>query len=56
MKSGEEKENIHTCTTYWVEASVLPSGLKAAAIVDLGGGSRGQYLPDKCCKDSSSAL
>lgn len=55
MSSGEEN-NTQTSTTYWVEASVLPSGLNAAAIVDLGGGTRGQYLPDKCCKDASSAL
>ena len=56
MNSGEENKNAQTNTTYWVEASVLPSGLNAAAIVDLGGGTRGQYLPDKRCKDASSAL
>jgi hypothetical protein len=33
--------------TYCVDASVFPSGLKAAAIVDLGGGKRGQYLADQ---------
>lgn len=32
---------------YCVDASVFPSGLKAAAIVDLGRGNRGQYLADQ---------
>lgn len=41
--------------THCVEARVFPSGLKAAAIVDLGGG-RGQYLADKWRKDSASTL
>lgn len=39
-----------------VEASVFPSELKAAAIVDLGGGDSGQYLGFKCCNDSASTL
>ena len=39
-----------------MEASVFPSGLNAAAIVDLGGGIRGQYLADKCCNESASTL
>lgn len=43
-------------STYCVDASIFPSGLKAAAIVDLGGGSKGQYLADKCSKDSASTL
>lgn len=42
--------------THWVEASVLPSGLKAAAIVDLGGGNSGQYFADKCRNVSASTL
>lgn len=42
--------------SYWVEARVFPSGPNAAAMVDLGGGSRGQYLADKCCNDSASTL
>jgi hypothetical protein len=43
-------------TTYCVEASVVPSGLNAAAIVDLGGGSNGQYLADKRRNVSASTL
>ena len=43
-------------TTYCVEASVLPSGLNAAAIVDLGGGTNGQYLADKWRNVSASTL
>jgi len=39
-----------------VDASVFPSGLKAAAIVDRGGGKRGQYLADQRCRDCDSAL
>lgn len=42
--------------TDWVEASVFPSGLNAAAIVDLGGGNSGQYLAEKCLNDSASTL
>lgn len=42
--------------SYWVEARVFPSGPNAAAMVDLGGGSKGQYLADKCCNDSASTL
>lgn len=42
--------------THCVEARILPSVLKAAAIVDLGGGPRGQYFADKCCNDSASTL
>ena len=42
--------------TYCVEASVRPSGLNAAAIVDLGGGTKGQYFADKCRNDSASTL
>lgn len=42
--------------TNCVEASVLPSGLKAAAIVDLGGGNSGQYLADRCRNVSASTL
>jgi len=30
--------------THCVEAKVLPSGLKAAAMVDRGAGCNGQYL------------
>ena len=43
-------------TTYCVEARVFPSGLNAAAMVDLGGGTKGQYLADKFRKDSASTL
>ena len=39
-----------------VEASVFPSGLNVVAIVDLGGGIRGQYLADKYCDESASTL
>jgi hypothetical protein len=39
-----------------VDASVFPSELNAAAIVDLGGGIRGQYFADQRCKDCDSAL
>lgn len=39
-----------------VDASVFPSGLKAAAIVDLGGGCRGQYVADICNNDPASTL
>lgn len=39
-----------------MDASVFPSGLKAAAIVDLGGGKRGQYLAVQRCRDCDSAL
>lgn len=42
--------------THWVEANIFPSGLKAAAIVDLGGGKSGQYLADKYLNDSASTL
>jgi hypothetical protein len=42
--------------TCCVEASVFPSGLNAAAIVDLGGGTSGQYCADRCRNDSASAL
>lgn len=42
--------------THCVEARILPSVLKAAAIVDLGGGPREQYFADKCCNDSASTL
>jgi hypothetical protein len=42
--------------THCVEASVFPSGLNAAAMVDLGGGTNGQYLADKCRNDSASTL
>lgn len=43
-------------TTYCVEASTFPSGLNAAAMVDRGGGNKGQYLADKCRNDSASTL
>lgn len=43
-------------TTHCVEARVFPSGLNAAAMVDLGGGIKGQYLADKCRNDSASTL
>jgi hypothetical protein len=36
-----------TIITHCVEAIVFPSKLNAAAIVDRGGGERGQYLADK---------
>jgi hypothetical protein len=51
------QHNTHSLRsiTYWVEASVFPSGLKAAAMVDLGGGKSGQYLAEKCLSDSDSA-
>ncbi len=42
--------------SHCVEASALPSGLKAAAIVDLGGGTNGQYFADKCRNVSASTL
>jgi hypothetical protein len=35
---------------------VFPSELKAAAIVDLGAGTSGQYWADKQRKDCDSAL
>jgi hypothetical protein len=38
-----EVRNV-SLNTYCVEAKVLPSGLKAAAMVDRGAGCRGQYL------------
>ena len=47
-----EREKESNC----VDASVFPSGLKAAAIVDLGGGCRGQYLADICSNDPDSTL
>jgi hypothetical protein len=37
-----------------VEARTFPSGLNAAAIVDLGAGNKGQYLADKCRSESAS--
>lgn len=43
-------------TTYWVEARIFPSGLNAAAIVDLGDGVNEQYLADKHPKDWASTL
>jgi hypothetical protein len=43
-------------STYWVEARVLPSGLKAAAIVERGVGSRVQYFAAQWRKDSVSNL
>lgn len=49
LMNGESETNC-------VDASVFPSGLKAAAIVDLGGGCRGQYLADKCSNDFASTL
>lgn len=62
-KIGESKERIiaknkkdKPCHTHCVEARVFPSELKAAAIVDLGGGPRPQYLEDKWCSDSASTL
>jgi len=39
-----------------VDARTFPSGLNAAAIVDLGAGSKGQYLADKCRSESASTL
>lgn len=42
--------------TYWVDASHFPSELNAAAIVDLGGGKRGQYFAEKFLKESASTL
>jgi hypothetical protein len=42
--------------TYCVEARTFPSGLNAAAIVDLGAGNKGQYLADKCRSESASTL
>jgi hypothetical protein len=39
-----------------VEARVLPSGLKAAAIVERGAGSRVQYFAVQWRKDSASNL
>ena len=39
-----------------MDASVFPSELNAAAIVDLGGGIRGQYFADQRCRDCDSAL
>lgn len=35
---------------------VLPSELKAAAIVDLGAGTNGQYWADKWSNDCDSTL
>lgn len=52
LEREREREEI----SYWVEARVFPSGPKAAAMVDLGGGSNGQYLAPKCCNDSASTL
>lgn len=39
-----------------MDARTFPSGLNAAAIVDLGAGSKGQYLADKCRSESASTL
>lgn len=38
---------LRATPTYCVEASVFPSKLNAAAIVDRGGGKRGQYFAAK---------
>jgi hypothetical protein len=43
-------------STFWVEARVLPSGLKAAAIVERGAGSRVQYFAVQWRRDSVSNL
>lgn len=39
-----------------MDARTFPSGLNAAAIVDRGGGNKGQYLADKCRNESASTL
>jgi hypothetical protein len=39
-----------------VDARTFPSGLNAAAIVDLGAGTKEQYLADKCRSESASTL
>ncbi len=41
--------------TYCVEATSLPSGLKAAAMVDRGGGVNWQYVAEQRFKESPSA-
>ena len=52
----QKEKKIQEQVTHCVEASVFPSGLKAAAIVDLGGGNNGQYFAEKCRNDSASTL
>ena len=44
-----------TAGAYCVDASVRPSGLNAAAIVDLGGGRSGQYVAVQLRNESPSA-
>lgn len=56
IKKTHLKCGVLRTWAYCVEARVFPSGLKAAAIVDLGGGTKGQYFADKCLSDSASAL
>lgn len=56
QKAKTQRNKRYTRDTYCVEARVLPSALKATAIVDLGGGPIGQYFPDKCFNDSASTL
>ena len=41
--------------TYCVDASVRPSGLKAAAMVERGGGRKGQYVAVQLRSESPSA-
>lgn len=55
-REREEEKEKEKASTHCVDARVFPSWLKAAAIVDLGGGTRGQYLADKCRNDSASTL
>lgn len=50
------QKNIPQLISYWVEASLFPSGLKAAAMVDLGGGKSLQYLAERYLSDSDSTL
>jgi len=58
LKRGGERdggERAGRGRTHCVDASVRPSGLKAAAMVDLGGGRSGQYVAVQLRSASPSA-